>query len=168
MLILSTTRLNETLGARFDEVDIEKRLWTIAHRMKRNRPRAIPLTAPMLNVLERQERVRTGDLLFPGRYNGVLGAFTLALALKRLGITGTTMHGVRSTFRDWAGDLVDVDRATAEQQLAHAISNATEDLPRRLTAIKRRRKALEACRGWPSGETMTDNVIAFHASVRPT
>jgi hypothetical protein len=92
----------------------------------------------------------------------------VALALKRLGITGTTMHGSGQHFAIGPRNLGDVDRAIVELQLADAISNATEESYRRLTAIERRRKALEADRGWLGGETIADNIIAFHASARPT
>jgi integrase len=162
-LILSTTRLQETFAATWDEIDLEKGLWVIPKkRMKRNREHLIPLTSAMIAVLEKQKIIRQNDLLFPGRAGAVIAGCTPKRAMERLGVEGITNHGWRSVWADWAGDLGNIEHSVATFQLAHGIRDATESAYRRKTAVERRRQALEAYHAWLAGETIeADNVVTF-------
>jgi integrase len=144
--ILTVARPGTALQATWDEIDRLKALWVIpAGRMKMGKEFVVPLVPAALAVLDAQERVRTNNYIFPGRianrplsYNG----FQICLRT-RLGIEGVSLHGFRSLFRDWAGDVADVPRDIAEAQLSHSLG-ATERAYRRLTAMEKRRAVLVA------------------------
>jgi integrase len=160
--ILTTVRPGAALYARWEEVDTDKAMWTIpAERMKRRTEAFIvPLVPASMEVLRRQEAVRTNDFIFPGAEPGrplAYNTFQNALR-KKLGIEGVSLHGWRSVWRDWAGDIADVPRDIAEAQLSHSLG-ATEASYRRLTAIEKRRAVLEMYSRWLAGETAT--VIPF-------
>jgi hypothetical protein len=81
-----------------------------------------------------------------------------------LGITGVSLHGFRSVFRDWAGDVADVPRDIAEAQLSHSLG-ATEGAYRRLTAVEKRRAVLVAYADWLLGRTSSNVVPLRPAAV---
>ena len=95
-VILTATRTSEVLGARWDEIDLQQRLWTVpAQRMKAGREHRVPLSARALAIIERMAEVRTGDLVFAGqRRRRPLSGVTLAAL-----VPGVTIHGFRSSFR---------------------------------------------------------------------
>jgi integrase len=149
-LILTCARTNETLGARWSEVDLAAALWTIpAARMKSGRTHSVPLSDRALAILKqaRDEAKRQPEseaFLFPGqRLRRPLNNTTFLLALKRKGIAAT-VHGFRSTFRDWAGDKTSFPREIAEGALAHAVGDSTERAYRRSDALEKRRDLMNA------------------------
>jgi integrase len=144
-LILTATRSGEVLGARWAELDATQRLWVIpSERMKSGREHRVPLTGRALGIIEKMGAVRSGAFLFPGqRPGGPLGEMALARALRSTGHAGATVHGMRSAFRDWAGDN-GVTRELAETALAHSVGDQTERSYRRSDAIERRRTLMDA------------------------
>lgn len=143
--ILTAARSGETLGATWGEIDLDRKLWTVpAHRMKAGAEHVVPLSAPALTLLRalRPKNPGAADLVF-----AVGGAarsnMAMAMLLRRMGHSVTT-HGMRSTFRDWAGDATGFPRDLIEQALAHTISNKAERAYRRGTAIERRRTLMDA------------------------
>jgi integrase len=169
-MILSTTRLNETFGAEWDEINADRTLGTIpAARMKKGSEHEVPVTARMRAILDRQAERRCSDLIFPGQWpDQPISPPSPKAALKRLGIVGITNHGWRSVWRDWSGDIGEIDRTVAEEQIAHVVGDATEQPRRRATALKRRRLALEAYGNWLCGETpKAAEVEATEATVVP-
>jgi integrase len=112
-----------------------------------------------LAVLDRQQRVRTGDAVFPGRSGSPLSYASFATAPAKAGIDACTPHGWRSCFRDWCGDIGDVPRDLAEAALAHRL-NATEGAYRRMTAVERRREVMERYASWLNDDAGA-KVIAF-------
>jgi integrase len=145
-IVLTATRSGEALGATWDEIDLEEKLWTIpAARMKSGREHRVPLSAPAVKILEKMAAVRSNDFVFPGRlYRKPLSRAVLTLVLKRMSRTDVTIHGFRSSFRDWAGNETNVAREIAEAALAHAVGDASEQAYRRSDALEKRRKLMES------------------------
>ena len=145
-LILTISRNGEARGARWSEFDLPNRLWTLPpERMKRSRVHFVPLSEPTMAILEEMQVVRRGDFVFSqnGR-QGVSETSLRKLMRQRLGVQQATVHGFRSTFRDWAGDRTSFPRETAELCLAHAFGDATERSYRRSEDLQRRRELLNA------------------------
>jgi len=144
-LILTAGRSGEVLGARWDEVDPEAKLWTIpAERMKAGREHRVPLSAAAVAVLEKVKVLRQGDLVFPGqRKDRPLSVMALAMLLRRMKVD-VTPHGFRSSFRDWAGEVSTFPRELAEAALAHVVGDATERAYARGDALAKRRKLMDA------------------------
>ena len=134
-IILSACRFNE--AADMDPgAEIKKDLWTIpAIRMKGEREHKVPLTQLALAQL-------------PFR---PVSDVTLSNCIARHTNTIATTHGMRSTFRDWAGDCTDFSRETAEMALAHAIGDDTEFAYRRATALAKRRELMKAWADYCAG-----------------
>jgi integrase len=140
-LILTACRSGEVLSATWSEIDIDAQVWVIpASRMKAGREHRVPLSARAMEILDMMASIRTGDLVFPGqrRRRPLSGAAMGAL------VTGGTIHGFRSSFRDWAGEETSFPREIAEQALAHATGDATERAYRRGDALEKRRGLMTA------------------------
>ena len=140
-LILTAARSQEVLEATWAEVDLAGRRWTVpAARMKARREHRVPLSPGAVAVLEGQLARRINDYVFPSpRYgNHPLSNMALPNTLTRLGYRDITVHGFRSTFRDWVGEETDTDNIVAEAALAHTIGNAAEAAYRRGDLYERR------------------------------
>lgn len=142
--ILTAARSGEARGATWAEIDFEARLWTIpASRMKVRKEHRIPLAQGALNILEAMKPLATGDLIFPGTKAGrALSDMSLTAVLKRAGHAGITMHGFRSSFRDWAAEATDYPPEMAEMALAHAVGNKVEAAYRRGDMMEKRREMM--------------------------
>jgi len=147
-LILTAGRSNEGRGARWSE--IRDSLWTVpAERMKRGGVHEVPLSDAALSVIDRA-RGLDSDLLFPSpRTIGSKQAAHLSVnafrpLLKRMGHEGLTVHGFRSSFRDWAADFARADREVAEACLAHVRGDQTERAYARSNLLDRRRSLMES------------------------
>jgi integrase len=145
-LILTAARSGEVLGARWDEFDLNGKLWTVpASRMKAGREHRVPLTPRALAILRSVEKVRTADYVFPGqRRSKPLSVMALAMVLRRMQLEHVTVHGFRSAFRDWCGEATAFPRDVAEAALAHAVGDMTERAYRRGDALDKRRKLMAA------------------------
>jgi integrase len=143
-LILTAARSGEVLGASWDEIDFEARLWTIpAARMKSHREHRVPLSEPACEILKRQADMRENELVFPGRTRQLNNRGFYHL-FQRMGREGLTVHGFRSTFRDWAAEQTNFSREVCEMALAHAVSDKTEAAYRRGDMFEKRRQLMEA------------------------
>jgi integrase len=142
--ILTAARTNEVIGARWAEVDLDAATWTIpAARMKMTREHRVPLAEPALDLLRNLYTERGNDLLFIGQQAGRgLGDRALAEVLERMERTDITVHGFRSTFRDWAAEVSHYPNHVVEMALAHAISNAVERAYRRGDLFEKRRQLM--------------------------
>jgi len=149
-LILTAARSGEVIGAKWDEIDFEKEIWTIPkQRMKAKKGHQVPLSNAALNILNDAKELSAAFgqsvFVFPGSKSGKsLSVMAMSMVLRRAGRNDVTVHGFRSSFRDWAGDIADYPRELAEAALAHAIGNATEQAYRRGTALDKRRPMMEA------------------------
>ncbi len=143
-LILTAARSGEVRGAQWSEIDAQERLWIIpADRMKSEREHRVPLSDEALAVLERV-RGLAPDFVFPGQKRGrpMLDG-TLLKVSKRMGREGATVHGFRSSFRDWAEERGGMPREIAELSLAHTVGDATERAYRRSDLLDKRRYLME-------------------------
>ena len=137
--ILTACRTSEVLLATWDEFDLEGRIWTIpGERMKAGRPHRVPLSDAVLSVLAGLES--KDGYLFPGARKGrPLSNMAMAMALRKIGYKDLTVHGFRSTFRDWAAEETHYPNIVAEQALAHTVGNAVEAAYRRGDLLEKRR-----------------------------
>jgi integrase len=143
--ILTAARTGEALGAAWDEVDFENRVWTIpAERMKASKEHRVPLSAAAIKILRHLHQARVNDFVFAGAKQGrPLSEMALLMLLRRMGCDSVTVHGFRSTFRDWAAERTNFSRDVAEMALAHTVSNAVEAAYRRGDLFDKRRKLME-------------------------
>ncbi|MGX9218956.1 tyrosine-type recombinase/integrase [Massilia varians] len=159
--ILTAARSGEVRGATWDEIDLTTGLWTIpAERMKGKREHRVPLSPPVLALLNATPRLEA--LVFPGRREGVgLSDMSLTAVLRRMGRNEITVHGFRSTFRDWCAESVanSFPREVCEHALAHSLPDKVEAAYRRGDLLEKRVMLMEA---WASycGTTQTTTAIA--------
>ena len=148
--ILTAARSGEVLGATWAELDLTEAVWKVpAERMKAGREHRVPLTDAALDVLRQAAALRTskaaGAFVFPGQRPGLsLSVMALAMVLRRMGRHDLTVHGFRSTFRDWCAEATSFDRDTAEAALAHAVRDKVEAAYRRGDQLDKRRRRMEA------------------------
>lgn len=144
--ILAATRSGETRLATWSEVDLQNGIWTIpAARMKAGREHRIPITERMAEILAEMNSKRINGFVFPGsRRDSPLSDMTLAKVIRSAGIHDATVHGFRSSFRDWAAERAPYPREIAEQALAHVVGDATERAYRRGDALEKRREMMTA------------------------
>lgn len=149
-LTLTAARSGECRGARREEIDLDVATWTVpADRMKSKREHAVPLSGRALEVLaETRQYADTSGLVFPSPTGRVLSDNTLSKLLRELGIP-CVVHGMRSSFRDWAGDTGQ-PREVAEHALAHVV-RGVEGAYQRSTMYDRRRELMTAWSDYVAG-----------------
>ncbi len=130
--ILTAARSGEARGARWSEINLDKAVWTLpAARMKAGKEQRVPLSPAALDLLRTLPREHGVDVVFPGTKRGVdgqpllLSDMTLSAVIRRLGVQAT-VHGMRSTFRDWAGERTAHAREVIEHALAHQLKDKAE------------------------------------------
>lgn len=146
-LILCASRTGEVIGAKWPEVDRKAKIWTIPpERMKAGKEHRVPLTERALVLLDEAEKVKTSDYVFPGQQKGKpLSNMAMASLLNdRMKKPDITVHGFRSSFRDWAGETTSFPREVTEAALAHSVGDEVERAYRRGDALEKRRKLLHA------------------------
>ena len=145
-LILNASRSGEVRGARWSEFDLERNIWVIpADRMKMEREHVVPLSRQALAVLERAKLYKreASDLVFPGqRRKRPLSDMTLLKILRDVD-AAFTVHGFRSSFRDWVAEKTNYQGEVAEAALAHAIPNKVEAAYRRTDFLEKRRAMMQ-------------------------
>lgn len=142
LTMLCATRTGETLGATWDEVDLERGHWAIpAERMKAGKPHRIPLSTRAVKLLADQKQRARDQWVFPGQKRGAhLSEMAMSNVLKRLDWLGrTTVHGLRSTFRDWVSEQTNFDDRLAEIALAHQLSDRVQAAYNRSDLFEKRR-----------------------------
>jgi len=140
-LILTATRTNETVGARWSEIEFNKKTWTIpGDRIKAGKEHRVPLSAAALAILKKMQSISRDDFVFPGgKPKKPLSNMALLALLKRIGRSDLTAHGFRSTFRDWAAERTNHPREVAEMALAHSLGDKVEAAYRRGDLFEKRR-----------------------------
>ena len=158
--ILTATRTGEILGAKWSEISWQEKVWTIpAPRMKAGREHRVPLSGSAMIVLESLSKSRTCDFVFPSpRGKHPLSHVAMAKVLTRLGVIGATVHGFRSSFRDWAGNETHFPRELAEAALAHVVGDKAEQAYRRSDALEKRRALMDAWAAYCEPSTADDKV----------
>ncbi|MFL0357560.1 tyrosine-type recombinase/integrase [Erythrobacter sp. GH1-10] len=138
--ILTAARSGEVRHATWDEIDLEAGLWTIpAERMKARKEHRVPLSEAAIALLESVPRLANSNLVFPGQRGKPLSDMTLSAVLKRMDLAEFTVHGFRSTFRDWAAETTDHSGEVVEMALAHTIGSRVEAAYRRGDLLDKRR-----------------------------
>jgi integrase len=145
-VILTAARSGEVLGASWDEIDLDRAIWTVpAARMKAGREHRVPLSRRALVIVKGMNESRSGDFVFSGQKPGnPLSVMALEMVLRRMKIENATVHGFRSAFRDWAAESTNFTNEVCEAALAHVIENKAEAAYRRGDLFDKRRKLMEA------------------------
>jgi integrase len=144
--ILTAGRTGEIIGARWPEIDFDAKVWTVpAKRMKAGREHRVPLSKASLDLLVALPREGDGrGYVFPGAHKDrPLSNMAMLQLLRGMTVDGYTVHGFRSSFRDWAAEQTNYARDLAEAALAHVIGDKTEAAYRRGDAIEKRRKLMQ-------------------------
>lgn len=143
--ILTAARTGEVIAARWHEFSKEFDIWTIpAERMKAGKEHTVPLSGSATTIIKSLWKTRTGDFVFPGlKKNTPLSNMAMIATLRRMDRTDITVHGFRSTFRDWAGEQTNFPRELIEHALAHQLKDKAEAAYARTTMTEKRRKLME-------------------------
>jgi len=144
-LILTAARTGEAVGARWDEIDMDKAVWIVpAHRIKARREHRVPLSPRAMAILRDLNKTRRGEFVFAvSDGQRPLSNMALLSLLKRMGRHDLTTHGFRSTFRDWAAERTNYPREVAEMALAHAVGDKVEAAYRRGDLFQKRRRIMD-------------------------
>lgn len=144
-LILTAARTNEVTGAQWDEIDLDDASWKVpAARMKARREHRVPLPQRCVEILLRaRELRRRSDLVFPGKLGKPLSNMAMAMLMRRLG-RSETVHGFRSSFRDWAAEATNFPREVCEAALGHLVESKVERAYRRTDLFEKRRLLMQA------------------------
>jgi integrase len=164
-LILTAARSGEIRGAHWSEVDLEAATWTVpAARMKAGKMHVVPLSPAAVDVFTRAAvlRIEASNLIFHGAKRGKpLSDMTLLKVLRDVK-ESYTVHGFRSSFRDWVAEQTSLAGEVAEAALARAIPNKVEAAYRRTDFLEKRRKLMDAWATYCSGRN--ENIVRIHAS----
>jgi integrase len=156
--ILTAARSNEVLGMRWGEVDLANAVWTVpAHRMKKRKEHVVPLSDAATAVLKTQHTALSGApdpgaCVFPGMRPGKPLTQTAMMMALRAMKAGCTVHGFRSSFRDFAGDETNFPREVCEAALSHKVGDEVEQAYRRGDALAKRRELMQAWADYCAGE----------------
>ena len=140
MTILTATRTKESLGAKWSEIDLDNRVWTIPkERMKAGVEHRVPLSDQAIKVVTKMADNKMSDYVFPNRTSGQpMSNAGMSSVLKRLERTDITVHGFRSTFRDYVAEKTNTPERTAEAALAHKLKDTSEAAYQRGDLIEKR------------------------------
>jgi integrase len=143
---MTAARSGEVRGARWSEIDLDEKVWLIpAERMKAGKEHRVPLSDAALDVLKRISLFKSEltDLIFPGqKARKPLSDMTLLKVLQVMDVP-VTVHGFRSTFRDWCAEETQYPGEVAEAALAHAIPNKVEAAYRRTDFFEKRKNLMK-------------------------
>lgn len=154
-LILTAARTGEILGARWGEMNLAEKVWTVpASRMKGGREHRVPLSRDATVILDKLTKGEPEEFVFHGRNGGSLSTMALLMLLRRMEFGSLTAHGFRSTFRDWAAERTNFQREVAEAALAHVVGDKVEAAYRRGDLFEKRRRLMAA---WGEFATTTTN-----------
>lgn len=170
-LILTASRTNEVIGDRainkqgvlWCEVDLKKQLWTIpANKMKGGKVHRVPLTDQAVKVLQSVRQGGPNDLIFPGAGGEIASNNFLTSLMKRMD-RPYTVHGFRSTFKDWAREFTGYADEVSELALAHVNSDATRAAYARSELLDKRRQLMNdwEYHCYHGKKITTDKVVAI-------
>jgi integrase len=163
--ILTAARSGEALGATWDEIDLDAAVWTVpGNRQKTGKNHRVPLSSAAIAIVREQHQSR-GDnpYLFPGnRPRRPMGKDALFKTMRQVGSGGYTVHGFRSSLRDWAGDETHFAREVAEVALSHKVGDQTEAAYRRSDALEKRRELMEAWARYLDGAAIASKVLTLN------
>ncbi|WP_085308409.1 tyrosine-type recombinase/integrase [Planktotalea arctica] len=153
-LILTAARTGEVIGATWAEFDLATAVWTVpADRMKAGREHRVPLSARTLEILQQVKKLGTASV-FPGSKGGQMSGMAMAMLLRRMK-SDVTVHGFRSSFRDWTAECTAYPHEVCEMALAHTVANKVEAAYRRGDLFEKRRRLMEDWAGFCAGDSST-------------
>jgi len=163
--ILTAARTNEVIQARWSEFDLDQRTWVVpAGRMKSKREHRVPLSDAAVAALK-AVKGRSKRYVFPGHKRGShLSNMAMMQVLKRLDRTGITVHGFRSTFRDWCAESTNYPSDVAEMALAHTLRDKTEAAYRRGDLFEKRARLMTDWARYCSKPSEPAKVVAIRQS----
>ena len=143
--ILTACRTGEVLGARWDEIDLSRQDMDYpCGAYEGEREHRVPLSAPAIAVAAALKEICTSDYVFPGGKGGKpLSNMAMLVLLRRMNRSDLTVHGFRSTFRDWAAEQTAYPNEVVEMALAHAVRNKVEAAYRRGDLFEKRRRLMD-------------------------
>src|SRR5262249_25424358 len=142
--ILTVARSGEALGARWDEIDLKRRIWVVAgDRIKGGKEHRAPLSPRALETLPNMAEIRLNEFVFAGRKQGRSLSNILLMLLRDLR-PGVTVHGFRSAFKDWASEATSFPDYLSEAALAHASADKVRAAYARSDLFENRRKLMDA------------------------
>jgi integrase len=166
-LILTAARSGEVLQARWDEINLPSRLWTVpAERMKSGREHRVPLSDAAIAIVKAMAAIQLNDYVFPGR-RGALGRTALFDQLRRIGRADLTTHGFRATFRSWSAERTNFPREVAELALAHSVGTAVERAYQRSDLFAKRRQLADAWAKFCATPAVTGEVVPLRPMASP-
>jgi integrase len=141
---LTGSRTNEVLGMRWPEIDFDERLWICPEeRMKTGEVHRVPLTDEMLAIIEPLLELKS-DFVFEGqKRHKPMSNMSMLMLLRRMNVEGVTVHGFRSTFRDWASEVANAPREVAEMSLSHRVGSEVERAYARSDLLEKRRALMD-------------------------
>lgn len=166
-VILTATRSGEVRGATWEEIDLDARIWVIpASRMKAAKEHRVPLAAEAVKLLQSLPRIEGNPYVFPAPRAGKLSDMALTMLLRRMGRDDLTVHGFRSTFRDWAAETTAYPREVCEHALAHKLADGVEAAYQRGDLLaKRARLMADWARYCGIVRSAADNVVAMKKGI---
>jgi integrase len=147
LLILTAARTSEIILARWNEIDLEAKTWTVpAERMKAKVEHRVPLSARCLEILKAAKEISgDGEYIFPGRSaKQPLSNMSFLMTLRRMERGDITAHGFRSSFRDWAEEKTNTQRSDVEAASAHRVENKVEAAYLRTDLFEKRRRLMDS------------------------
>jgi integrase len=160
-IILTAARTSEVLNAQWSEVDLDAGVWVIPkERMKAGKEHAVPLSPEAVEILHKAGwEMRASEFVFAGVNGKALSNMACLAVLKRMERPGLTVHGFRSTFRDWCSESTAYPRDVAEMALAHTISDKTEAAYRRGDLFDKRTRLMTDWAAYCATVRVTENKI---------
>lgn len=163
-VILTAARSGEVRGAKWSEIDLAEKVWTVpGDRMKAGKEHRVPLSPPALDLLAKLPRIAGTDLVFPAPRGGPLSDMTLTAVLRRMKVPATA-HGFRSTFRDWAAERTNYPRDVAEMALAHTIGDKVEAAYRRGDLFTKRSRMMADWARFVGTPSAAGEVVAINGA----
>jgi len=161
--ILTAARTGETINARWDEIDFDAKLWTVpGERTKSGRAQRVPLTKRAVELLKTIPRERGSAFVFPGVRKGrPLSNMAQLELLRGMKGNGFTVHGFRSSFRDWAAEQTNFPREIAEAALGHVLKDKTEAAYQRGDLLEKRRRLMSAWEAYCARPIRGGGVVAL-------
>lgn len=162
--ILTAARTGETIGVRRSEINARERLWTVpAERMKAAKEHRVPLSNRAFELIA-TEAIADDDFAFPGGRPGQpLSNMAMLMLLQRMDRDDLTVHGFRSTFRDWASERTNFPGEMVEMALAHTIDSKTEAAYRRGDLFEKRRRLMDAWAAFCARSAFSSTVVPLNA-----
>jgi integrase len=164
--ILTAARTGEVIGARWDEINLKSKVWTVpAGRMKGEREHRVALTDATVALLEAMHQLRQNEFVFPGDRRATMSNMAMEMLLRRMG-RAITVHGFRSTFRDWAAERTNFPSEVAEAALAHVVGDKVEAAYRRGDLFEKRRRLMQDWANYCQSGEGGSNVVPIRESPR--